>query len=464
MVLTRLSYALAGLLLALPLSGLDQPRVLTLEQCVQAALANGLENGILRDTLQVARDQHLQVAAGGSFSMTGSLGYTLASSVLGDAALLAGKAQAASLPAAGAQASLNLGGPLTSLSLTSAPYLPPGASGSPASAAEAAFKQVLWNGYPGGPLRAAVQKSLLSLRGRELADEAGRLALVQRLQQAYYLMLSAQRGIAVREQNLQRQNSFLRQLQAVYDLQQASLADLQTARLIARSAEIDLAAAQQDLRLARLRLAGLMGARPDEEFSVAEAEDPAAPAFPLEQAISEGLARRVELRQLDYNRRSNAIDLALARWQATPSVSLSAGAAWVQEWGAKSAALGEVGLGIGLPLVDSGLAARRKEEKQKQDELYGLQEAQLRRDITADITDAYGQVGLQLERLELARLSADNLDLLLEVAQTENRFGTTTNQDLLTAAVNAANGRNALVKARIDAQLALLALRSAMGQ
>ena len=460
MATTRLSYALAGLLLAFPLAGQDQGRVLTLEQCVQTALANGLENGILRDTLQVAREQHLQVVASGSFSMSGSVGYSQASNV--DAALLSSKAVSAALPAAGAQASVELGGPLTSLSLTSFPYLPP--ADSPSSAVEASIKQILWNGYPGGPLRAAVRKSLLSLRGKELGDTSGRLALIQRLEQAYYLMLSAQRVIGVREQNLQKQNSFLQQMQAIYDLKQASLADLQTAQLNVRSAEIDLRSAQHDLRLARLRLAGLMGASPDEVFSVAEAEDPKPPSFSLEQAIQDGLAQRVELQQLDLNRKSNAIDLALARWQATPSVSVSAGAAWIQPWGETGAVAGEAGVSIGLPVVDSGLAARRREEKQRQDELYGLQEAALRRDITADITDAYGTVGLQLERLELARLSANNLDLLLEVAQTENRFGTMTNQDLLTAALNAVNGHNALAKARIDAQLAALALRNAMGQ
>ncbi len=441
--------------------------MLTLEECVQTALASGLENGILRDTLQVARDQHLQTVAGASFNLSGSLGYQYNSEVLGDASLGSNKTLLSAITTPGAQASLSLGSPLTSLSLSTEPYLPPGTTGTPgvsSSAAEASVKQVLWNGYPGGPQRAAVQKSQLTLRGKELADASGRLALIHSVKQAYYLMLSAQRGIGVGEQNLAKQSSLLQQMQAIYDLKQASMADLQTARINVRSAEIDLRSAQYDLGSARLRLVGLMAVSPDEAFAVAEAEDPKPLDFSLEQAIRDGLAQRVEIVQLDLNRKSNAIDLALARWQATPSVSVSAGAAWIQDWGGSSAAVGGVGVGIGLPIVDSGLAARRREEKLKQDELYGLQEAQLRRDITADITDAYGQVGLQLERLELARLSAENLDLLLEVAKTENKFGTMTNQDLLTAAVNSVNGHNALAKARVDAQLAELTLRAAMGQ
>jgi outer membrane protein TolC len=456
---------MAGVILALPLSAQDQPRELTLDQCVQAALAAGLDNAILRDTLQVAREQYLQVVASDSFSMSGAVGYTQDTTPRGNLGPTSNRVLFSAISTSGAQASLDLGGPLTSLSLSASPYLPAGiASTLASSVVEASFKQTLWNGYPGGPLRAAVQKGLLSLQGQELTESSGRLALIQSIQQAYYVMLSAQRAIVVGQQNLAKQNSFVQQMQAIYDLKQASLTDLQTAQINARSAEIDMRTSQHNLHIARLNLAGLMGLPAGEAFSVAEVEDPQPLDFSLEEAIRKGLAQRVELRQVGLNRKSNAIDLALARWQSTPSVSLNAGGVWFQDWGGDYVLQGQAGVDIGLPLVDSGLAAKRRVEKERQGELYALQDRQLRRNITEDITNAYGQVGLQLERLALARQSAENLDLVLEQAKVQNSFGTLNNQDLLTASVNAANGHMAVVQARINALLAVLTLRAAMGE
>jgi outer membrane protein TolC len=68
-----------------------------------------------------------------------------------------------------------------------------------------------------------------------------------------------------------------------------------------------------------------------------------------------------------------------------------------------------------------------------------------------------------LERVQVAQMNAETLDLQFQVLQIENRYGTATNQDLLTAAVNAANGRTALASAKSAAQLAALKLLNAMG-
>jgi outer membrane protein TolC len=438
--------------------------VLSLQECIDAALARGDDIRILQGTLAVGMEQHSQNVSRNSLTLTGSAGYEYTSNILGDTTLSSAVASAASATPSAAQAGLTFGGPLTSAGVVASTTIAPPAGTDMTSAVGVNLSQVLWNGYPGGPSQAVVDKSLLTLQGRQLAAEAGRQSLVYRVKQAYYTMLGAQRALAVKGQVLDKQKLFLTQMKAIYDLKQASTVDLQTAQINVQSATVDLKSGEHDLRLARIRLAALMGAAAEEEFSVAEAEDPVLPEPTLAQAIADGLARRMEIKQVGLNRRSNSIDLALAQGQATPSVSVSGGVNWLLDWmGIKGAGIVNAGVRIGMPILDAELARHLQKEKLLQDDVYAAQESQLRKSIAADIQDAFESVDLARERLELARLTAENTDLLLELTRTQRDFGTMTNQDFLTAAVNAANAQTALAAARSSAQLAVLTLQSVMG-
>jgi outer membrane protein TolC len=115
--------------------------------------------------------------------------------------------------------------------------------------------QVLWDGYPGGPAQATVDKSLLTLRNQELSTDSGRLNLVYQVKQAYFAMFTALQDLSSKQQVLQNQDALRDQITAVYNLKAASAVDLQTAQINAHSAEIDVRTAEHTLRLARIRLA-----------------------------------------------------------------------------------------------------------------------------------------------------------------------------------------------------------------
>jgi outer membrane protein TolC len=116
-----------------------------------------------------------------------------------------------------------------------------------------------------------------------------------------------------------------------------------------------------------------------------------------------------------------------------------------------------------MPILDADLAKHQQEEKAGLDSVYVSQEEQLRQSIAADIQDAYEMVGIAKERLAVAKLAAESTDLQLEVVRTQNQYGTATTQDLLTAAVNAANASNTLATASSGYQLAVLQLQYVMG-
>ncbi len=439
--------------------------MVTLQQGIDAALSGGDDNKILQGSLDVARAQHALNVSKNSFTLSAAVG-AQESWLLGDTALQGNRILTSTALATGAQAGLTLNGPLTSISVTPSfiPADPPTSPGA-FSLTSVSVTQTLWNGYWGGPTQATVDKSLLTLHGKEIGTEASRLGIVYTVKQAYYTMLSDQGNLAVKTRILEKQNTVLKQIQAVYDLKLASLADLKTAQLNARSAEVDVSSAAHDLRFARIALATLMGASPDMVFTVANVEAPLVPVGTLAEAIAAGLDRRVELKQLALSQRSAAVDLALARGQGTPTVSVTGGVNVLLDLGSQSAQADTANLSVKLsmPVLDAGAVDSQVRSILRQKDVFGIQEAQLRKSITTAIQNAWEGVQLANDKLDVTRLSVEATDLQFQLVSAQRDAGTASNQDLLTAAVNLANAQNALASAESAAELAVLQLQNVMG-
>ncbi|MGA2380507.1 MAG: TolC family protein [Spirochaetia bacterium] len=463
--------ALAGLLPVL--SGMAQTSApaVTLEQSIAAALANGDDNKLLQANLDLGKAQHAENVSKNSWALGGSAagGYNLPG---GNSALLVAKESTLTNYSTSAQGTLlgiGVNGPLTAATVSVSPWVPPVQplgtvpSGDTDSIVALNVTQTVWNGYPGGPAQAVVDKSLLSLQGKQLATDSGRLTIVFRVKQAYYTMLAAQQDAVVTRQILDKQNALLAQITTVYNLKQASDVDLKTAQINARSAQVDVENADHSLRIARIQLAILMGRSTEDEFSVEQQDSLPLPAASLPEAISLALSHRTDFQQLELSRKSNSVDLALAKGQGTPTVSLTGGVAEIFDWTATSAWLVNAGVKVAMPILDAGAVKYLVDAALKQDEIYALQERQLQKSIAATIQNDWEAVQIQNERVEVARLTAENDDLLVEVYRIQNQNGTASTQDLLTASVNAASAHTAYVQAQSNAQLAVLQLLSDMG-
>ena len=462
----------AGLVPLLHVAAQDSPPVLTIEQTIATALAHGDDNQLLQANLDLAKAQHQENVSKNSWSLGGSAaaGYNLPG---GNSALLASKQSSLSSFSAstqGAQVGVGVAGPLTSASVSVSPWVPPvqplgtTPSGDTSGVVALNLTQTVWNGYPGGPAQAVVDKSLLTLRSRELSTDSGRLGLVLRIKQAYYTMLAAQQNAEVTRQIFDKQSSLLSQITAVHNLKQASDVDLATAQINARSAQVDVENADHSLRIARIQLAILMGRSTDEEFTVAPPDPQAVPASSMAEAISQALSHRTDFQQVELNRKSNAVDLAVARGQGTPTVSLTGGVAQMLDWNLTTSAwLVNAGVKVAMPILDAGAVRNLVNAALKQDEIFALQERQLQKSIAATIQSDWEAVQIQNERVEVARLTAENDDRLVDVYRIQNQNGTASTQDLLTASVNAASAHTAYVQAQSNAQLAVLQLLSDMG-
>ena len=445
--------------------------VITLQQSIDAALANGDNYKILQGNLAVTRSQHAENISRNSLTLgasaLGGYGY-----VVNNNSNLASKYES-SLSSVltqtqGGAVGVAVTGPLTNVSATVSPYIPSyGGVGSDTTGGLLFnASQTLWDGYPGGSTQATVDKSLLTLQGQELSTESGRLSLIYQVKQAYYTMFTALQDLDSKQQVLQRQNALRDQIIAIYNLKQASAVDLKTAQINAHSAEIDVRTSEHTLRLARIRLAILMAIPPDREFTVTQPPNETVSAKSLGEAVSTALARRVELKLIELNRRSNAVDLAVARGLSTPTVSVSGGLDLVFDPGPLSTGyvgLANAGVKIAMPILDAGTAQNLVDQSTQLDQVYSVQFSQQQKSIAADVQDAWESMELANEKAELANEAAQNDDLLVDVYKIQSANGTASTQDLLTASVNAASAHSAAVQAQAAAQLAVLQLLSVMG-
>ena len=472
---------LLALLPLFPVFAQEVPITLTLGQATDSALGQGADSRILAKNLDIDREQYRLSVAQNSFALSGSLGESANygfgdSTLLGDNLLASGFSQTP-------QAGLSLASSMTSVGLTVIPYQPPSALAdafspllsflSPGASAATPgptgsiglnVSQVLWNGYPGGTGRAAVEKSLLALRGAELSTATGRQNVVSAVTQGYFVMLGAQRNLAVKKEIREQQASLLAQINAVEALKQATAIDLRTAQINAQSADIDVQSAENDLRIARIRLAQLVGWPRERVFAVAEQDDPQVPVGSVEEAIAAALKKRTEIQQVELNRQASAIDLAVIKGKTTPTVSVTGGLNVYHDWQLlTTAGQGSLGVKIGLPILDAGSTEHQLAANRMQNDVYSVQADQLRASIATDVEEAYELVQVNVERLQVARLTAEKFDIKFTLKKTEAQYGTATNQDLLDASIDAANARSALVRAQRDAQLAILQLRNAMG-
>jgi len=448
--------------------------IVTLQQCIDSALAVSDSYHILQGNLGVSQAAYAESVSRNSFGLSASAGAGYNELLYNNGSLLSSKSSSLSSStstAQGAAVGVGVSSPLTSVSLSAVPFSPP-AGNTPSSPGSTdltsdlglAISQTLWNGYPGGTAKAAEDKSLLSLQGQQISTESGRLGLIYQVKQAYFAMFTARQDLDSKRQILDRQNALLQQITAVYNLQQASAVDLKTAQINAHSAEIDVRTSEHTLRLARIRLANLVGIAADKRFDVTQPADETLPARTLGEAVSIALQRRTDLKLIELNRKSNAVDLALARGLSTPTVSVIGGVDMVIDNTANTyAGLANAGVKVAMPILDAGAARNLVDQSTRLDQVYQSQSAQLRKSIAADVQDAWESMELAREKADLAAQTADNDDLIVDVYKIQSRNGTASTQDLLTASVNAATAHTAAVQAQAATQLAVLQLLNVMG-
>ncbi len=289
---------------------------------------------------------------------------------------------------------------------------------------------------------------------KELSAESSRQAVVSKIKQAYYALLSAQHAVTARREALSQQQAQYARTKALADNQLATSLELRQAAINVRSAELDVAAAETALAANRRSLSLSAGWPGDRAYVVAEAPDPIAPALDIPALVGTAMEKRVDVRQQKLNEETAAITLALRKAAKSPTVSAS-GSISLDTW--------NLGLSAKIPIVDSGLAAAQVRETEIANETSRVQAAALAETITTEVTAAVTDLTDLLARAELAVERRVVAAAQHDLAQARLDQGVGSTLDVLAALVSFTNADVSLSRARSDVQLGILRLQDAIG-
>ena len=438
-------------------------QVVTLSQCVEQALAAGPGILISRANVAMAQALYTQAAAANSLGLNGSAQASHQGAPYDTRLIAIGTSTFAQDTAL---AGLALSAPLsTSLNLSAGHTITEETTPGQTTQLSASAGSTLWDGYPGGSGRAAVQKAGLTLQITQTSEDANRRNLVYQVKQAYYTMLAQQRQLGILRQTQDQREQELAKTQALFDAQGVSRIDLKQARVNLRQAELDLLLAQGVLDVDRERLSALAGWPIEKAYRVAEAEDPSIPGLDVAAAVSSALSRRADLRQLVLSQTSTDIDIALSRAKGTPTVSASSGLTYTHDWVKGLDNLSwNAGLKVAAPIYDAGSVDAQVRQAAEQRQSWALQQQQLAATIATDVKSALTSLRDLLGRVELAGASLDLAQDQYDLARMQFDTGASSNLDVLAASVALTTAEVNLARARSDAALGVLALQAAMGE
>jgi outer membrane protein len=441
--------------------------LVTLPQCVQQALEAGPGILISKTNVAMAQAQFTQAAAANSLGLTGNALANHQGAPYDTRLLALGQSRFAQDTA---KAGISLTAPLsTSLDVAAGHTITEEANPGQTTQVTASASSTIWDGYPGGSNLVTVQKAGLTLRITQTSEDANRRNLVYQVKQAYYTALAQQGQVGILRQTLLQRQQELSKTQALFDANGANRIDLKQAQVNLKQADLDLLLAQGVLDVDRDRLSALVGWPVGKAYSVAEAPEPATPAFEVGAAVASALSKRSDLRQLALSQASTDIDIALSRGKATPTVSASSGLTYTHDWKANNG-LGvdivswNAGLSVAAPIYDAGSIDAQVRQATLLKQSYTLQQQQLTAAIATDVKNAVYSLKDLRARAELAQASLELAQDQYDLAKMQFDAGVASNLDVLAASVAFTTAEVGLAKARGDAQLGALALQSAMGE
>jgi outer membrane protein TolC len=177
------------------------------------------------------------------------------------------------------------------------------------------------------------------------------------------------------------------------------------------------------------------------------------------------IANREDFRQIQLSLLSSDVSLALKKALAGPTVSVSTGVSWMQDWTtSNNRTTWHAGVSVQAPVIDAGSLGAQVREATLQKEKLRVQQGQLASAIATSVKSAVYTLQDLLSRVELARQSLDLAQVQYELDEAQFANGVISHLDVLTASVALTTARVNMAAAQSSAQLGVLALQSAMGE
>src|SRR6266550_4707279 len=279
--------------------------------------------------------------------------------------------------------------------------------------------------YNFGKREGNVQAARETLDATKKDYETTNQDIILAIKQAYYVYLGAQAIVNVRKDTVRNRDLLVKQAQGFYQVGTRARIDVARAEANLYTAQADLIAAENAVKIAWVTLRNAMGSPPLPEQPVAEASPETVFSMNLAGARNVAFDARSELKSFDAQRRASDQLIATARRGHLPDIIFDAsyGRRHVSDQTVGGHNLNtfplqptwSVQLSLNIPIFDGFRTTNRVEETLHNYYNVKAQEEDRRQQIALDVEQSYLRVVETQERIKAtdsaAKAAKENLDL-----------------------------------------------------
>jgi len=299
--------------------------------------------------------------------------------------------------------------------------------------------------------------------------------VVLNIKQSYYALLAAKKLVEVARKTIEQTESHLKQAEAFFRTGSKPRFDVTRAEVEVNNANLGLINAKNGVRIRTIALNNAMGIDPGRSTEIVEAL-PAVPALPtLEQAQSDALANRPDMKRMEAD-----IEAARSRVRAERSgylPTLSANAAY--NWANGSTEMGpfmgtmfkddvqnswNAGIMLTLPLFQGGLTKGRVAEARANLLVLEAQRDATKQSILLEVNQAFADLESAAARVNVMEKTLQKARENLAIAGGRYNAGVGPYIEVTDAQLSSVNAETDHIKALYDYHVAIAQLLKAMGQ
>lgn len=315
----------------------------------------------------------------------------------------------------------------------------------------------------GGQTRTALRQASASEQMAAADLDLARQDRVLAVTVAYFEALRARRLASISTEAVTEAEQQRALIQARIDAGDAAPVDVYPAEVQLANARVEQVAAQNNARVAATALRNQMGLGPGPELTLVDVEGPAPEPPKMADAVSAALRSRPEIARSAAGIERQRAALSLSRYQTLPIPTASAtydrglaGNGFDTQWFA--------GVTVTMNIFDGGAAIQGVKSNRARLEALTLDDAQLRKDIAAEVESARLDLASALERLTASQASLTLAGKNLEVAREEYAQGLAIPLEVTTALVEEVRARANYAQALYDSHISRAQLDRAMGR
>ena len=322
--------------------------------------------------------------------------------------------------------------------------------------------------YNFGKREGAVQAARDTLDATEFNYKTTVDSVVLGVKQGYYAYLQARAIVQVREETVKSRELLVRQARAFYEVGTRARIDVARAESNLYTAQADLIAAQNALKVAWVTFKNALGLRELAERPLAEEAIITTIPYTLDEAREIAYNSRPELKSFEAQRRAQDQSIAVARRGHLPDLIFDA------NYGRRNDSRNgntfplnptwQAQLSLNVPIFDGFRTTHRVEETLRNYYVIKFQEEQQRQQVALDVEQAYLRLVELQERIKANEAAAGAAKENLDLATGRYQVGVGSIIEVTDAQTLYTDAQTTYVRALYDYKIADAQLTRAIGQ